>query len=217
VARVRSALAHATHDFFGGSGFQLVHTPIVSASDCEGAGEMFQVRGVRAGGRAAAGRGSALRSHSPCTHAAHRLYCVRKTTVTTHAPPPPHTHTPPPAVSPNKNKQQVTTLLSPIEQAKTNGAAPPKPAEVEQARQLVSAQGAAVKAAKEAAKQGGDAGAKQRAEAAVKELLALKDRLGVRVGGVGGVRGVGWVRGVPWWCGWGCGIQGSRACWGLML
>lgn len=43
VARVRSALAQATHDFFQGNGFVYVHTPIVSASDCEGAGEMFQV------------------------------------------------------------------------------------------------------------------------------------------------------------------------------
>jgi aspartyl/asparaginyl-tRNA synthetase len=40
---LHSALAHATHEFFGGSGFHLVHTPILSASDCEGAGEMFQV------------------------------------------------------------------------------------------------------------------------------------------------------------------------------
>lgn len=44
VARVRSALAHATHTFFQGAGFHYVHTPILSASDCEGAGEMFQVR-----------------------------------------------------------------------------------------------------------------------------------------------------------------------------
>lgn len=43
VARVRSALAFATHQFFQSSGFHYVHTPILSASDCEGAGEMFQV------------------------------------------------------------------------------------------------------------------------------------------------------------------------------
>lgn len=43
VMRVRSALAFATHQFFTTSGFQYVHTPILSASDCEGAGEMFQV------------------------------------------------------------------------------------------------------------------------------------------------------------------------------
>ena len=43
VARVRSALAAATHAFFQGAGFQYVTTPIITASDCEGAGEMFQV------------------------------------------------------------------------------------------------------------------------------------------------------------------------------
>ena len=71
VARIRNALAFATHRFFqvsfGGpcesplcrppqcphtrccfvfqeNGFLYVHTPIITASDCEGAGEMFQVR-----------------------------------------------------------------------------------------------------------------------------------------------------------------------------
>ncbi len=43
VARVRSALAFATHLFFRQRGFQYVHTPIISAADCEGAGEVFQV------------------------------------------------------------------------------------------------------------------------------------------------------------------------------
>jgi asparaginyl-tRNA synthetase len=43
IARVRNALAYATHSFFQGRGFVYVHTPIVTASDCEGAGEMFQV------------------------------------------------------------------------------------------------------------------------------------------------------------------------------
>lgn len=43
VTRVRSALAFATHQFFRDAGFQYIHTPILSASDCEGAGEMFQV------------------------------------------------------------------------------------------------------------------------------------------------------------------------------
>ncbi|CAD7704410.1 unnamed protein product [Ostreobium quekettii] len=43
VMRVRSALAMATHTFFQSQGFQLLHTPVVSASDCEGAGEMLQV------------------------------------------------------------------------------------------------------------------------------------------------------------------------------
>lgn len=43
MARVRSALSAATHTFFRQHGFLQVHTPIISASDCEGAGEMFQV------------------------------------------------------------------------------------------------------------------------------------------------------------------------------
>lgn len=43
VARVRHCLAMATHRFFHDRGFYWVHTPIVTASDCEGAGEMFRV------------------------------------------------------------------------------------------------------------------------------------------------------------------------------
>jgi len=43
VARVRNSLAFATHDFFQKRGFLYIHTPIITASDCEGAGEMFQV------------------------------------------------------------------------------------------------------------------------------------------------------------------------------
>lgn len=43
VARVRNALAFATHRFFQEQGFLYVHTPIVTASDCEGAGQMFRV------------------------------------------------------------------------------------------------------------------------------------------------------------------------------
>eukprot|EP00929_Paragymnodinium_shiwhaense_P032473 TRINITY_DN17992_c0_g1_i1.p1 TRINITY_DN17992_c0_g1~~TRINITY_DN17992_c0_g1_i1.p1 ORF type:complete len:674 (-),score=183.27 TRINITY_DN17992_c0_g1_i1:151-2172(-) len=43
VARVRSALAYATHEFFNSNGFLYVHTPLITAADCEGAGEMFQV------------------------------------------------------------------------------------------------------------------------------------------------------------------------------
>ena len=41
--RVRSVAAHAIHCFFQDRGFVYVHTPIITASDCEGAGEMFQV------------------------------------------------------------------------------------------------------------------------------------------------------------------------------
>ena len=43
VFRVRSILAFAIHKFFQERGFVYVHTPLITASDCEGAGEMFQV------------------------------------------------------------------------------------------------------------------------------------------------------------------------------
>lgn len=43
VTRVRNALAYATHRFFQERGFLYIHTPIITASDCEGAGKMFQV------------------------------------------------------------------------------------------------------------------------------------------------------------------------------
>lgn len=41
--RVRSRLSYAIHKFFQERGFAYVHTPLITASDCEGAGEMFQV------------------------------------------------------------------------------------------------------------------------------------------------------------------------------
>ena len=43
VFRVRSRMAFAIHQFFQDQGFVYVHTPIITASDCEGAGEMFRV------------------------------------------------------------------------------------------------------------------------------------------------------------------------------
>lgn len=43
VARMRSQMAFAVHSFFQEQGYVYVHTPIITASDCEGAGEMFQV------------------------------------------------------------------------------------------------------------------------------------------------------------------------------
>ncbi|XP_058108629.1 asparagine--tRNA ligase, cytoplasmic 1-like [Magnolia sinica] len=43
VARIRNALAYATHTFFQKNRFLYVQTPIITTSDCEGAGEMFQV------------------------------------------------------------------------------------------------------------------------------------------------------------------------------
>lgn len=43
IFRVRNSLAFATHAFFQGRGCNYVHSPIITCSDCEGAGEMFQV------------------------------------------------------------------------------------------------------------------------------------------------------------------------------
>ncbi len=43
VFRVRNALAMAIHEFFQARGFLWVHTPIIAASDCEGAGELFRI------------------------------------------------------------------------------------------------------------------------------------------------------------------------------
>jgi asparaginyl-tRNA synthetase len=43
IARVRNALSYAIHTFFQERGFIYIHTPIITGSDCEGAGEMFQV------------------------------------------------------------------------------------------------------------------------------------------------------------------------------
>ena len=43
VFRIRSMAAYAIHQFFQEGGFVYVHTPLITASDCEGAGEMFQV------------------------------------------------------------------------------------------------------------------------------------------------------------------------------
>lgn len=43
LARVRNACALATHLFFQKEGFVYLHSPLITASDCEGAGEMFQV------------------------------------------------------------------------------------------------------------------------------------------------------------------------------
>ena len=43
VARVRNCICNSIHQFFQEQGFLYVHTPVITASDCEGAGEMFQV------------------------------------------------------------------------------------------------------------------------------------------------------------------------------
>ena len=47
--RMRSALAQAVHKFFADKGFFYIHTPIITGSDCEGAGEMFRVTSLEAG------------------------------------------------------------------------------------------------------------------------------------------------------------------------
>src|SRR5262249_11199649 len=43
VMRVRNQVSNSIHDFFQEQGFYYVHAPIITASDCEGAGEMFKV------------------------------------------------------------------------------------------------------------------------------------------------------------------------------
>jgi len=43
VARVRSRLSYSIHQFFHQHGFHQIHTPVITTSDCEGAGEMFTV------------------------------------------------------------------------------------------------------------------------------------------------------------------------------
>ena len=46
VMRVRSTLSFAIHDYFNRNGFYYMHTPIITGSDAEGAGEMFKVTGL---------------------------------------------------------------------------------------------------------------------------------------------------------------------------
>src|SRR5580765_465661 len=52
VFRVRHALAFAVHKFFNDKGFIYLHTPIITASDAEGAGEMFKVTSLPLDGTA---------------------------------------------------------------------------------------------------------------------------------------------------------------------
>jgi len=49
VFRLRSKLAQAIHRFFSEKGFLYIHTPIITASDCEGAGELFRVSTLEPG------------------------------------------------------------------------------------------------------------------------------------------------------------------------
>ena len=43
IFRIRHAMAFAIHQYFDQHGFFYLHTPLITASDCEGAGEMFRV------------------------------------------------------------------------------------------------------------------------------------------------------------------------------
>ena len=43
MTRISSSLSLATHQFFHQEGFLHIHTPIITSSDCEGAGEMFRI------------------------------------------------------------------------------------------------------------------------------------------------------------------------------
>ena len=43
ITRVRNTLAHAIHNYFYSNGFHWINTPIITGSDCEGAGELFRV------------------------------------------------------------------------------------------------------------------------------------------------------------------------------
>jgi asparaginyl-tRNA synthetase len=55
IARLRHALARAIHGFFDREGFLWVNTPIITASDCEGAGQLFRVSTLDIANRALAG------------------------------------------------------------------------------------------------------------------------------------------------------------------
>ena len=59
VARIRNALAFATHEFFQSHGFLHVHTPLITTADAEGAGELFQVTTLLAGAEPGAAGGGA--------------------------------------------------------------------------------------------------------------------------------------------------------------
>lgn len=65
VARMRSQMAYAIHVFFQERGFNYVHTPIITASDCEGAGEMFQVTTLDLGRIARDGGAAIAKGENP--------------------------------------------------------------------------------------------------------------------------------------------------------
>ncbi|VFQ43789.1 asparagine--tRNA ligase [Desulfoluna butyratoxydans] len=47
IMRIRSRTSHLIHRFFEEEGFFLIHTPVITGSDCEGAGEMFRITTVK--------------------------------------------------------------------------------------------------------------------------------------------------------------------------
>ena len=47
IMRIRSKTSHLVHQFFEEQGFFLIHTPVITGSDCEGAGEMFRLTTVK--------------------------------------------------------------------------------------------------------------------------------------------------------------------------
>ena len=49
IFRIRSRVSQAIHEFFNDRGFFLIHTPIITGSDCEGAGELFHVTSMDLG------------------------------------------------------------------------------------------------------------------------------------------------------------------------
>ena len=65
VFRMRSRLAFAVHQFFQERDFVYVHTPIITASDCEGAGEMFRVTTLKGEHRREAGGGFLRQARLP--------------------------------------------------------------------------------------------------------------------------------------------------------
>ena len=72
VLRIRSALAFAIHKFFQERGFYYLNTPLITASDCEGAGAMFQVTTLDIAKSAARRRGTTSTT-APTSSASRRL------------------------------------------------------------------------------------------------------------------------------------------------
>ncbi len=65
IARVRNAIAQAVHGYFDREGYFWVNTPIITASDCEGAGELFRVSTLDLANRQARGRHGEASDASP--------------------------------------------------------------------------------------------------------------------------------------------------------